>query len=137
MIRVTLDSNIYVSALTFGGIPRSILELAEDGRFKLAVSEYICWEVEQVLLEKFGWPEERIAWACKPIWNFCHMVVPVITVSLTEDPADNRILECALAAKACVLVSGDKHLLKLKTFQDIPIITAREFLDAKPWKRPS
>ena len=48
--------------------------------------------------------------------------------AITADPADNAVLECALASDASFIISGDDHLLSLKSFQLIPIVTPREFL---------
>ena len=61
---------------------------------------------------------------------FLHVVEPKEEIKfIKEDPKDNIILECALAAKAGYIVSGDKHLLKLKEYKGIKIMSAREFLD--------
>jgi predicted nucleic acid-binding protein len=47
---------------------------------------------------------------------------------VTDDPSDNKFIEAAMAGKAKLIVSGDNHLLELKSFKDISIITAKEFL---------
>ena len=112
MIWVVLDSNIYVSALVFGGNPRTILELAEHGLFGVSVSHPIKADVERV----------------------AHPTNPQQTVSDCIDPDDNRILECALEARAQAIVTGDNHLLKLHPYGEISILTPKQFLDAKPWQ---
>lgn len=56
-------------------------------------------------------------------------VIPVETINvITEDPSDNKFIEAARAGKAKLIVSGDNHLLELKSFKDIPIITAKDFI---------
>lgn len=129
--RVVVDTNVYISALVFGGIPRAVLELAEEQVFTLAVSWPIQREVERILREKFGWTDERAVATCQKIWKVSLVVTPsqgqVVTVC--PDPDDNRILECALAARVNVIVSGDHHLLDLEEFERIPIVTPRQFLD--------
>ena len=57
MLRVVLDSNIYVSAFNFDGPPGEIIRVAEDGFFALYVSPFIVQEVKGVLKHKFGWSE--------------------------------------------------------------------------------
>ena len=48
--------------------------------------------------------------------------------TIKEDPADNRVLECALAAKADYIITGDRHLLKLERYRGISTLTAKAFL---------
>lgn len=126
---VVVDSNVYISALVFGGIPRAVLELAEERVFTLAVSRPIQREVERILREKFGWTDERAAAACQKIWKVSSVVISGQVVTVCPDPDDNRILECAIAARVNVIVSGDHHLLDLREFEQIPIVTPRQFLD--------
>lgn len=134
MIEVVLDSNIYVSALVFGGNPRAILELAEQGLFEVSVSGPIQAEVERVLALKFSWPRARIGEATAYLWTLAHVTVPQQTVTDCHDPNDDRVLECALEAQAKVLVTGDNHLLRLHPYRQISILTPKQFLEAKPWR---
>ena len=65
------------------------------------------------------------------------MVKPQIVLeAVLEDPDDNRVLECAVAGRSDYIVSGDRHLLKLKAHAGIPILTARQFLDTVQGKEP-
>jgi putative PIN family toxin of toxin-antitoxin system len=134
MIGVVLDSNIYVSALVFGGNPRAILELAEQGLFEVSVSDPIKGDVERVLGLKFSWTKERISDATAYLWTLAHSISPHQTVTDCIDPDDNRVLECALEARAQVIVTGDNHLLKLHPYREISIFTPKQFLEAKPWQ---
>ena len=75
MFRVTADTNVLISGLTFGGIPRQILNLAESGAIYLAVSDDILDEVSRVLRrEKFGWPALEIDRALTQISRFTERV---------------------------------------------------------------
>jgi putative PIN family toxin of toxin-antitoxin system len=131
---VVLDSNIYVSALVFGGNPRAILELAEERLFEVSVSDAIKADVERVLGLKFSWPKERISDATAYLWTLAHAISPQQTVSDCTDPDDNRVLECALEAHAQAIITGDNHLLKLHPYREISILTPKQFLEAKPWQ---
>ena len=127
---VVLDTNIYISALVFGGPPRQILELAEKNKFQLFVSKPIQNEIKRVLTVKFDWSRKAITTACNPLWAFSQIVTPKTRITIiTDDPTDNRILECAIAARAHIIVSGDKHLLRLKQYENIEIMRARNFLE--------
>ena len=123
-----LDTNVFVSALVFGGNSRTIVEMAEARAFELAVSEFIRVELEGVLQQKFGWSQERVAWACRPIWRVVRNIVPQVTVVVCSDPDDNRILECALEAEAQVIVTGDTDLLRLSPYEGIAIVSPAAFL---------
>ena len=130
MIRVVLDTNVIVSALAFGGVPRGVLELAEAGQCQLFYSEPIQTEVRRVLAEKFGWPDAMLHEALPVLWGIGTLVLPRTTLNaVPADPDDNRILECAVAARAQAVVSGDRHLLALQNYKSIPIVTPRQFLE--------
>ncbi len=130
MTRIVLDTNVIVSALVFGGIPRGVLELAEAGQSEFFYSEPIQTEVRRVLSEKFDWPEAVLRQALPTLWSMGKLIVPRLTINaVPDDPDDNRILECAVEAHAQVIVSGDRHLLALQTYKSIPIVTPRQFID--------
>ncbi len=130
MTRIVLDTNVIVSALVFGGVPRTVLELADVGRCELFYSEPIQTEVRRVLAEKFEWPSTMLDKVLPVLWSMGEQVFPSATVSVVAaDPDDNLILECAVAAKADFIVSGDHHLLELRSFESTPILTPRQFLN--------
>ncbi|MEC4681797.1 MAG: putative toxin-antitoxin system toxin component, PIN family [Nitrososphaerales archaeon] len=131
---VVLDTNVIVSALHF---PQSrlakILASMQAGRINLAVSPFILDEVEGVLVKKFGWIRDRAQEAIELIRSMAVVVVdPKESISVVKGSGtDNRILECALEAKANFLITGDKeHLLPLRNFLGIRIVSPAEFLDS-------
>jgi putative PIN family toxin of toxin-antitoxin system len=106
-----------------------MLQDAVDGRFQLFVSEVIVEETLGVMRDKFGRSTEQMEEARQAILSVANMVSDRHILDVVkDDPDDNRILECALAAGADAIVSGDKHLLRLKRFEGINIITLRDFL---------
>ena len=133
MITVVADSNVFISALVFGGRPRRILELAEAGTFSLVVCPHLRDEVEEVLIRKFGWPPGYARIACQPLWAISHQVRPKVHVKVAVDPDDDRILECAIEAQADIIVTGDRDLLRLGTFRSVAIMTPAAFLQRQPW----
>lgn len=136
MIAVVLDSNIYISALLFGGNPRRIIGLAERGFIKLYTSKEVQTEVQRVLIAKFNWPQTRVVAASKHLWSLGRCIQPLLTLNDCPDPDDNRVLECAVTAKADWLITGDQHLLSLHPYRNILIATPRQFLDSKVWTMP-
>jgi uncharacterized protein len=136
VLRVVADTNVYVSALVYGGKPREFMARAREREFDLAISEDIIAEVAHVLRDHFGWRKEDVAEAYDAIVDCTRRVEPTERLTVVcEDPADDRILECAVAARAQVLVSRDKDLRRLGSFRDIPILTLADFiaqLDQEP-----
>ena len=134
-MRIVADTNVIVSALVFGGLPRQVLDLAGAGMYSLYFSPSIQAEVERILAEKFGWGAEKVQTSARTLWSFGNRVDPAIALDvITDDPDDDRILECALAADAHAIVSGDRHLLQLNSFRSIPVMSPRQFLESKAWE---
>jgi len=125
---VVLDTNIYISAFLFGGKPFEILRRIERFEIVLAYSQAIRSEMEEVLAYKFGWPAEMIDLACMPFWKIGSCVEPKMRVRACSDPDDDWILECAVDARAQCIITGDKHLLSMKSFEGILILTADQYL---------
>jgi len=91
-------------------------------------------EVDAVLKEKFGWEPREIKRFALRLWDFGTSIEPRVSLKvIVDDPDDDRVLECAIAA-AHAIISGDRHLLRLKSFQSIPIQSPRQFLDSKAWE---
>jgi putative PIN family toxin of toxin-antitoxin system len=128
-VRVVADTNVYVSVLQFGGRLSDILDFADDGTIELCISEAILDELAGVLARKFGWEPERVKGAAASLAELCRMVRPQVTVRAAPDADDDAVLECALAAGADVIVSGDGHLLGMESFRGIPIMSPRRFFD--------
>jgi len=128
--RVVCDTNILISALIFpGGSPDEVVQLVRIGEINLYISPFILNEFERVLREKFGYSEEEIRQRSERIISISTIIEPSEKFSvIKEDEPDNRILECAHEAKADFIISGDKHILSLKEFRDIKIVSAPEFI---------
>ena len=129
-MRVVLDTIVIVSALNFPGNERLVLDLALRGRFDLFLSRFILEEVTGVLTQKFGWKEERAAQAINSLENAASFIEPPRLAQVIEGGHDdNRILDCAVAASADCLVTGDRrHLLPIGEHQGASIINAPRFL---------
>ncbi|MEK6617601.1 MAG: putative toxin-antitoxin system toxin component, PIN family [Nitrospirota bacterium] len=132
MIRVVADTNVYVSAIVFGGTCESILALARADVIELVISPEIQKELKWVLDRTFGWSAYQIREALAEVNAIATLVRPTATLSgIVPHEQDHRVLECAVAADAEYLVTGDKkHLQPLKTYGSIRIVSPREFLDS-------
>ena len=129
MRRITADTNLYVSALQFGGKPQTLLDMAQDGQIELALSDEILDETLRILRDKFQRSPEHLRDAEAQLRAVTKHVSPTERLDVVKaDPTDNKILECAVAAGSEVVVSGDKHLLELDGFREMQIIRVAEFL---------
>lgn len=130
MHAVTADSNIYVSALQFGGVPLQFLNAARAGAFELVVSDALVEEILGVLREKFSWDTERLAGFVAEIGEFVRRVRPTEKLCvIASDPDDDRVLECAIAGRCHFIVTGDKHLLEVRSYESIRILKVADFLE--------
>jgi uncharacterized protein len=129
VIEVTADTNIYVSGLVFGGLPRQFILAAENGRFRLATSSEILDELSRTLRQKFRWPQAEITDAMTLLAGCTMLVHPTTTIdAVPEDPDDNRVLECAVTAGSRYIVTGDAALLRLGQYAGIQIVRAADFM---------
>ena len=130
MYKVVLDTNVLISAIAFKGKPREVFNRVLNGQMQLAISEDILNEMEDVLLgKKFKYPKRVIYSIRNALEDLAEFVIPQKEVKrIKKDPDDNRILECAVEAKADLIISGDNHLLELKQYKNIRIITPSDYL---------
>ena len=123
MTRVTADSNLYVSALIFGGKPLALLDLARDAHIELAISDDILAETLRVMRDKFHRTPDQLQADETLISAITTRVQPTERLDVVpSDPDDNRVLECAVAAGSEVVVSGDQDLLRLGSFRGMEIV---------------
>lgn len=130
MFKIVADTNIFISAYNYHGKPEQFLLLPQLGLVKLFISPEILNEFKRINRHKMGWSEEKIRQTLFHIGSYSELTYPAISLNIVkDDPSDDRILECAVAAGADFIVTGDeKHLLKLKQFQGIKIIRPAKFL---------
>jgi len=126
MLRIVFDSNVYISALLFKGIPGKILEMAQRDEITLIVSDEIIAETARILEEKFKWPQHNIDKFKRRLSDISENIRPKIKLDIIKErESDNRILECAVSGDANLIISGDQHLLKVKKYKNIPIVRPR------------
>ncbi|MCC7360309.1 MAG: putative toxin-antitoxin system toxin component, PIN family [Anaerolineales bacterium] len=137
-MRVVADTNTIISGLFWRGAPRQVLDAAREGRVDLVTSATLLAELEDVLTRaKFT---ERLrdagVTAAELVLGYAALAKVIesgaLAATVSDDPDDDAVLACAAAAQADAIVSGDKHLLKLKQFQDIPVLTAIALLERLP-----
>lgn len=131
-MRVVIDTNIYLSGLIFpGSYSEQVLNLARMGQIEVFCSDFILSELKKNLIVKFQYSESQAGLFIDEILKFTQIVIPTSKVTVISNKIeDNKILECAISSKAEYLITGDKkHLLPLKSFQSVKILTAKEFIE--------
>lgn len=132
MIRLVLDTNTLISAVGWrDSNSRKILEACLLGECKLIESPDLLKEFLAVIKRpKFSFvAEEEIDELLARLVRHCEIVEPKKKLNIVKrDPADKRVLECAIEGNAQYIVSGDQHLLNLKQFGETTILTANDFL---------
>ena len=127
--RVILDTNIYLSGIIFGGNSRHILDLIIQKRVKAITSAVILWEISEKLKRKFKWTQDKVLLAIKTIIKTTIIVKPKEKLKVVKaDKSDNKIIEAYAESESDYIISGDKHLLMIKRYKKIKIISPVEFL---------
>lgn len=130
MIRVVLDTNVVVSAqINENGLEAAVLDMAVSRIIHLYTSKAILAEYESVLnRSSLGLDSKRVSRALKGIRKVSTVTKPTRMLEVSSDLADNRFLECAEAANADYLITGNKRHFP-RTWQDTKVVTARAFFD--------
>lgn len=130
-MRIILDTNVVISGIFFAGPPYQILKSWREGKLHLLISEEILAEYRRVgetLALQF--PSIDLL----PILDMLRANAEVLSVKclsepVCDDPDDDKFLACALAGECKLIVSGDKHLLKVSGFRSIKVLKPREFVN--------
>lgn len=129
-MRVVIDTNVFVSA-TRGGVPRQVIDLIDKGIVVLCISHKIVDEYIRVYnrLKITPLHHEKLLYYCEHA-DMVEAESDIPTLSLVkDDPDDDKFIECAVALRADYVITGDKALLSVKQFENIKIVTPREFLE--------
>lgn len=128
-MKVVFDTNILVSALVFpGGRGEAAWLRIVEEQDQLVLSKPILDELLQVLARKFSRDAEDLARIAVLLSDVSLFVAPRRRLHIVADDPDNRILECALAGRADVVVTGDKALLALGEYDGVRIVRLRDYL---------
>lgn len=128
-VRVVADSNVLVSGLGWAGPSARILDAVIDGRLRLIQTPALLAELGRVLAyPKLARVIADPAGTVELIEAVAIVVSPIRTIdAIAEDETDNRVLEAAVTGSAVYVISGDRHLLSLGAFEEIPILSPSVF----------
>jgi putative PIN family toxin of toxin-antitoxin system len=130
-MKVVLDANIFISSFFWGGNPRKVLERVIAGIDELFITKEILEEIGDVIgRSKFHADENEINYFIHSIEEIADKVVPQRSITNgSRDKTDNKYIECGITAHVDYIISGDVYLLELKEYENIKMITAKEYLE--------
>ena len=134
-MKLVLDTNTVISGLLWHGAPRQVLDLARSGSIALFTSPELLAELEDVLGRKKFAARLRMAQVTvdELVYGYAALATTIraakIEPVIKADPDDDIVLACAVAAKAEIIASGDSHLLDLKEYEGIRILTVNQVLE--------
>lgn len=130
-VKIVVDTNVYISALGWNGNERKLINQCIDGKYEYYISRQIYNELRRVMdYPKFAFTDsqkEEFISALLDSIEFINVDESIQIVN--DDPDDNKFLECAIAAEADFIITGDPHLQELKHYQKIKIFNAHDFLE--------
>ena len=130
-MRIVLDANIFISSFFWGGNPRAVLKRAIAGLDELFITNEILNEIENVIRRpKFHAGKKEIEFFIKSIEEIGEkIIIEKRTIKASRDISDNKYIDCGMAADVDYIISGDVHLLEIKEYGKIKIVTAKEYLN--------
>jgi putative PIN family toxin of toxin-antitoxin system len=134
-MKVVIDTNVLIAAFAARGLCEALLELCLENH-EIVLSKPLLLEVGEKLRKKLRLPEATTEEVLEFLRNQTSVVEPAeVPANACHDPDDLMVLGTAKAARASFLVTGDRDLLALKRFEDIPIVTPREFWESQAERR--
>ncbi len=129
-MRIVIDTNVLISGVFFGGFPRKILSAVVGQKITACATAEIISEYEEIVQEMIDEKQGHINKAILgPLIKAMEIIEPTTLVEICRDPDDNKFLECARDSHALYIVSGDKDLLVIKEYENIQIVTAKNFCE--------
>lgn len=128
--KIVLDTNVFVSAIGWKGASREIFKDCIEGNLELFISTEIFDEIKRVLnYPKFKFSQDEIDEFLDQILEAGNLVETKVKVEIIkDDPSDNKFLECALTVDADYIISRDPHILRIKEFEGIKIISPEDYM---------
>ena len=129
-MKIVIDTNVLISGVFFGGLPRKILNSIVYKEITACATAEIINEYEEVMQEMIERKQGHINNSIlAPLIKAMKIIEPTSHIEICRDPDDNKFLECAKDSQSLYIVSGDKDLLVLKKLGNIQIVTAKEFCE--------
>jgi putative PIN family toxin of toxin-antitoxin system len=130
-VRVVIDTNVLISAIFWTGKPKQLLNHVRRQKITFVTSYQLLDELRQILIRQdkpFHLQDNEADRALEALRGSAEVVESHSQLSVCHDEMDNGVIACAIDGKAEYIITGDLHLLGLRSYQSIKIITVSEFL---------
>ncbi len=129
-MKIVVDTNVLISGIFFGGFPKKILSASVEGKIRACASMEILNEYQEIVQEMVQRKQGHIDISIlNPLIQSMEIIEPVSQIEICRDPDDDKFINCARDAHAMYIVSGDKDLLVIQQFENISIVTAKDFCE--------
>ena len=129
-MRIVVDTNVIISGVFFGGAPGEVLKAIVSNKVTACATKQIVEEYIEIVNEMISRKQGKLNSTILLTWiESLEMIKPKAHIEISRDPDDDKFIECAKDADALYIASGDKDLLVIKLYENIKIITAKEFCD--------
>lgn len=129
-MRIVVDTNVLISGIFFGGFPRRILTSIINKQLTACATTEIINEYEEIVEEMIDRKQGHLnRTILAPLIQTMEIIEPVSHIEVCRDPDDDKFLECAKDSHALYVVSGDKDLLFIEKYENIQIVTAKDFCE--------
>lgn len=129
-MKIVLDTNVLISGVFFGGYPRQVLSAVVEGKIIACATVEIVNEYEEIVQEMISLKQGNInRKILSPLVKVMEIIETISEVKVCRDSGDDKFIGCAKDARALYIVSGDKDLLVLECYENIQIITAKDFCE--------
>lgn len=129
-MKIVVDTNVLISGVFFGGFPKKVLTSIVDKKFIACATVEIIEEYEEIVQEMIARRQGHINKnILAPLIKTMEIIEPISNVRISRDPDDDKFIGCAKDSGALYIVSGDKDLLVLRQYDNIQIVTAKEFCE--------
>lgn len=128
-MRIVLDTNVYISAAILGRVCEEITQTCRFSNLEVFITKDIIEELKDKLSKKFLWGKDQVKLFLESVLEFCNIIEIKEKIRfIKDDPDDDKILECAVSANCDFIISGDRHLLMLKSYKTIRVLSPADFL---------
>ena len=129
-MKIVIDTNIVISGIFFGGYSREILKAVTKEKFEAYATNEIIIEYYKTVNDMIERKQGNLdISALQKFSRNIRIVYPSSNINICRDPDDDKFIECAVDAKALYIISGDKDLLTIKNYDEVEIITAKDFCE--------
>lgn len=127
-VKVVLDTNIFISALVYGGVPEKVLRMILTKELQVVISPVLQAELTDIITKKFPLSLVDMYLLKEEMEKSFIIVNPHMDLDVVRDNDDNRVLEAAVEGDCEFIITGDQDLLQLKQYKKIKIVTPLDFL---------